>query len=77
MAYLSQAEQIIAHAPWRPVLESGADAPSTASLVTALQWLAAKQITHVAQQLQVRTHRCTRATAHALDTHHRTHRTSD
>lgn len=52
VAYLSQAEQIIAQAPWRPVLESGADTPSTASLVTALQWLAAKQITHVAQQLQ-------------------------
>jgi hypothetical protein len=75
VAYLSQAEQIIAQAPWRPVLESGAGTPSTASLVTALQWLAAKQITHVAQQLQVRTRAHT--AAHAHNTHHRTLRTSD
>jgi hypothetical protein len=51
VAYLSHAEQIIAKAPWKPVLEG--DVPSIASLVDALQWLAAKQITHVAQQLQV------------------------
>jgi hypothetical protein len=66
VAYLSQAEQIVAQAPWRPVLESGADVPSSASLVTALRWLAAKQITHVAQQLQVRTHTAAHAPPHTL-----------
>lgn len=52
VAYLSNAPEIISRAPWRPTLENGI--PSVMSLVLSLQWLAAKHITMVAQQLQVR-----------------------
>jgi hypothetical protein len=53
VAYLSQAEQIVGSGPWKPSLEGEHGLPSIPSLVVALQWLAAKQITTVAQQLQV------------------------
>jgi alkylation response protein AidB-like acyl-CoA dehydrogenase len=53
VAYLSQAQAIIAKAPWRPSYDDPSrKVPSVQSLVEALQWLAAKHIVTVAQQLQ-------------------------